>query len=68
MVSADFRIAHASMARRVTGNLQRSLAELERIQGQISSNKQLGRPSDSPVGAVAALRLRAELGLSLIHI
>lgn len=62
MVSADFRIAHASMARRVTGNLQRSLAELERLQAQISSNKQLNRPSDSPVGAVAALRLRAELG------
>ncbi len=62
MVSADFRIAHASMARRVTGNLQRSLAELEQLQEQISSNRQINRPSDSPVGTVAALRLRAELG------
>jgi flagellar hook-associated protein 3 FlgL len=62
MVSADFRITHASMARKVTGNLQRSLAKLESLQEQISSNRAINRPSDSPVGTVAALRLRAELG------
>lgn len=62
MVSADFRITHASMARKVTSNMQRSIAKLERLQEQISSNRQINRPSDSPVGTVAALRLRAELG------
>lgn len=62
MVSADFRITHASMARKVTDNLQSSLQRLERLQEQISSNRQINRPSDSPVGTVAALRLRAELG------
>jgi len=62
MVSADFRITHASMARKVTDNLQHSLQRLERLQEQISSNRRINRPSDSPVGTVAALRLRAELG------
>jgi flagellar hook-associated protein 3 FlgL len=62
MVSADFRITHASMARKVTSNMQRSLQKLEQLQEQISSNRQILRPSDSPVGTVAALRLRAELG------
>jgi flagellar hook-associated protein 3 FlgL len=62
MVSADFRITHASMARKVTDNLQRSLQRLEQLQEQISSNRQINRPSDSPVGTVSALRLRAELG------
>lgn len=62
MVSADFRITHASMARKVTGNLQSSLQRLERLQEQISSNRAINRPSDSPVGTVSALRLRAEIG------
>jgi flagellar hook-associated protein 3 FlgL len=62
MVSADFRVTHASMARKVTGNMQRSIARLEHLQEQISSNRRINRPSDSPVGTVAALRLRAEIG------
>ncbi len=62
MVSADFRITHASMARKVTGNLQNSLLRLQRLQEQISSNKAINRPSDSPVGTVSALRIRAEIG------
>jgi flagellar hook-associated protein 3 FlgL len=62
MVSADFRVTQVSMARKVTGNLQRSLQKLERLHEQISSNREINRPSDSPVGTVAALRLRAELG------
>ena len=62
MVSADFRITHASMARKVTSNLQTSLHRLERLQEQISSNRAINRPSDSPVGTVSALRIRAEIG------
>ncbi len=62
MVSADYRVTQASMARKVTTNLQRSLQKLEQLQDQISSNRQIRRPSDSPVGTVAALQLRADLG------
>jgi flagellar hook-associated protein 3 FlgL len=62
VVSADFRITHASMARKVTSNLQTSLYRLEKLQEQISSNRAINRPSDSPVGTVSALRLRAEIG------
>ncbi len=62
MVSADFRVTHASLARRVTGNLQNSLMKLEQLQEQISSNRKINKPSDSPIGTVAALKLRAELG------
>ncbi len=50
------------MARKVTSNLQTSLHRLERLQEQISSNRAINRPSDSPVGTVSALRIRAEIG------
>lgn len=62
MPSADFRIAHTSLARRSTDNLQRNLAALGRKQDEISSLKRLRRPSDSPVDAVSALRLRSDMG------
>jgi flagellar hook-associated protein 3 FlgL len=62
MPSADFRIAHTSIARRSTDNLQRTLAALSRKQEEVSSLKRLRRPSDSPVDAVSALRLRSDMG------
>jgi flagellar hook-associated protein 3 FlgL len=58
MVSA--RITDSSIHTRVLANLQRNLAKGAKIQEQLSSGKQLNRPSDSPAGTVAALQLRAE--------
>lgn len=42
-------------------SLQRSLARTQTAQDQISSGKQLHRPSDSPTGTVTALQLRGEV-------
>lgn len=62
MPSADFRIAHSSLARRTLDNLQTNLARLARAQDEVSSMKRLRRPSDSPVDTVSAMRLRADMG------
>lgn len=62
MPSAEFRVAHTSLARRSMQNLQGNLQRLGDVQDQISSLKRLRRPSDSPVDTVAAMRLRADLG------
>jgi flagellar hook-associated protein 3 FlgL len=60
--SADFRIAHSSLARRTLDNLQSNLARLADMQEEVSSMKRLRRPSDSPVDTVSAMRLRADIG------
>ncbi|MEV6600693.1 flagellin [Actinoplanes sp. NPDC051346] len=54
------RVTEGSIHTRVLANLQRSLAKGAQIQDQLSSGKQLTRPSDSPAGTVAALQLRSE--------
>ena len=54
------RITDRSIHTRVLANLQRSLAKGDRIQDQLSSGKQLNRPSDSPSGTVSSMQLRAE--------
>jgi flagellar hook-associated protein 3 FlgL len=64
MPSADFRITHGGAARLVLSNLQTNQRRLADLQDQVSSMKQLRRPSDSPVGAVSALSLRSQLGRS----
>jgi flagellar hook-associated protein 3 FlgL len=43
------------------GDLNRSMARGQKLQEQISSGKQLSRPSDSPTGTVTSLQLRGEL-------
>jgi flagellar hook-associated protein 3 FlgL len=54
------RITESSIHTRVLANLQRNLAQGAKIQDQLSSGKQLNRPSDSPAGTVSALQLRSE--------
>jgi flagellar hook-associated protein 3 FlgL len=49
------------MNTRALGDMQRSLARGQRLQAQISSGKQLSRPSDSPTGTVTSLQLRGEV-------
>lgn len=62
MVAA--RVTESSIHTRVLANLQRNLAKGAQIQDQLSSGKQLNRPSDSPAGTVSALQLRAESRMS----
>ncbi|MGW4945221.1 flagellin N-terminal helical domain-containing protein [Actinoplanes sp. NPDC004185] len=54
------RITESSIHTRVLANLQRNIAKGAKIQDQLSSGKQLNRPSDSPAGTVSALQLRGE--------
>ena len=52
------RVTERSIHTRVLANLQRNLAKGSHIQDQLSSGKQISRPSDSPAGTVSALQLR----------
>src|SRR3954464_12134885 len=54
------RGTESSIHTRVLNNLQRNIAKGEKIQEQLSSGKQLNRPSDSPTGTVSSLQLRGE--------
>jgi flagellar hook-associated protein 3 FlgL len=55
------RVTETSMNTRVLGDMQRSLSRGQKLQAQISSGKQIGRPSDSPTGTVTSLQLRGEV-------
>jgi flagellar hook-associated protein 3 FlgL len=54
------RVTDNSIHTRVLANLQRNIAKGEKIQEQLSSGKQINRPSDSPTGTVSSLQLRGE--------
>ncbi|GGN15470.1 flagellar hook-associated protein FlgL [Actinoplanes campanulatus] len=60
-MSMSPRVTENSVRTRVMGNLQRSLGRTHTTMEQISSGKQLHRPSDSPTGTVTALQLRGEV-------
>src|ERR1041384_1956172 len=53
-------VTEGSIHTRVLANLQRNIAKGQKIQDQLSSGKQINRPSDSPTGTVASLQLRGE--------
>jgi len=55
------RVTQRSISASSSANLQHNLLQMQRLQEQLSSGRQLGRPSDSPTGTVSALRLRADL-------
>src|SRR3954469_13077427 len=55
------RVTETSMQTRVLADLQRTLSRGQKLQTQISSGKQLSRPSDSPTGTVTSLQLRGEV-------
>jgi flagellar hook-associated protein 3 FlgL len=54
------RVTESSIHTRVLANLQRNIAKGEKIQEQLSSGKQINRPSDSPTGTVSSMQLRGE--------
>jgi flagellar hook-associated protein 3 FlgL len=59
-VAVTGRVTEHSIHTRVLANLQRNIARTEKLQEQLSSGKQINRPSDSPTGTVSALQLRTE--------
>jgi flagellar hook-associated protein 3 FlgL len=54
------RVTEGSIHTRVLANLQRNMAQGAKIQEQLSSGKQLNRPSDSPTGTITSMELRGE--------
>src|SRR3954467_14856349 len=58
------RVTESSIHTRVLANLQRSIAKGQKLQDQLSSGRQINRPSDSPTGTVASLQLRGEVRAS----
>ncbi|GAA2872150.1 flagellar hook-associated protein FlgL [Actinoplanes cyaneus] len=60
-MSSSPRITQSSVRTRTMASLQRNLGAAQKAQDQISSGKQLTRPSDSPTGTVTALQLRGEV-------
>ena len=60
-MSSGFRVTQRSIGVQALHNLQGNLDRLGRLQQQLSSGKVLSRPSDSPTGSVASLRLRSEV-------
>jgi flagellar hook-associated protein 3 FlgL len=60
-VSSAFRITQRSMSQSALAGLQANLARLQATQAKLSSGRSISRPSDSPTGTMAALRLRSDL-------
>ncbi|MEV0896862.1 flagellin [Actinoplanes sp. NPDC049802] len=60
-MSSSPRVTESSVRTRTIASLQRNLSRTQSAQDQISSGKQLRRPSDSPTGTVTALQLRGEV-------
>lgn len=55
------RVTHRSMGSNVLANLQGNLTRLGKLQEQLSSGKQISRPSDSPAGTVSVMELRGQV-------
>jgi flagellar hook-associated protein 3 FlgL len=61
------RVTQRSIANRALSGLQGNLARMSRLQDQLSSGKQLSRPSDSPAATVSSLHLRSEMRAAQQH-
>ena len=55
------RITQKTVSRTVMDGLQGNLARMQKLQEQLSSGKQMSRPSDSPVKTVEALQFRSTI-------
>jgi flagellar hook-associated protein 3 FlgL len=60
-MSSAFRITQRSMSQTTLAGLQANLARLQATQARLSSGRAISRPSDSPTGTMASLRLRSDL-------
>ena len=60
-MSSAFRITQRSLSQSNVAGLQAALGRLQATQARLSSGRAIQRPSDSPTGTMAALRLRSDL-------
>jgi flagellar hook-associated protein 3 FlgL len=54
-----FRVTEKVISNNTMNNLQYSMQKLQNLQSQLSSGRQIQKPSDDPSGAVSAMGLRA---------
>src|SRR3712207_140913 len=59
-MAMQLRVTDGAITNRVLQNLQGNLTRVDNLQEQLSSGKQISRPSDSPTGTVSAMQLRGE--------
>ncbi|MFN8034908.1 MAG: flagellar hook-associated protein FlgL [Acidimicrobiia bacterium] len=57
----NFRITQQTIGQQTFANLQLSLNKLQALQQELSSGRQLNKPSDDPQGTVAALSMRGDI-------
>jgi flagellar hook-associated protein 3 FlgL len=67
-MSTAFRITQRSVSTTMLQGLQSNQSKLQKIQEQLSSGKQISRPSDSPVKTVETMQFRSELRRTEQHI
>ena len=60
-MSSAYRITQRSVSTTMMSGLQSNLGRLQKLQEQLSSGKQVSRPSDSPVKTVEALQFRSTI-------
>jgi flagellar hook-associated protein 3 FlgL len=60
-VSTAFRITNRSIHRTVMDGLQGNLGRMQRLQEQLSSGREVSRPSDSPIATVSAMQYRSQM-------
>lgn len=60
-MSSAFRITQRTVSSTMLGGLQTNLGKMQKIQEQLSTGRQVNRPSDSPVKTVEALQFRSNM-------
>jgi flagellar hook-associated protein 3 FlgL len=60
-MSTAFRVTQKSVTRTVMDGLQSNMSRMQKLQEQLSSGKQVSRPSDSPVKTVEAMQFRSNI-------
>ena len=60
-MSSALRVTQRTVTNTLLSGLQANMARMQQLQEQLSSGRQLNRPSDSPVKTVEAMQFRATL-------
>ncbi len=60
-MSSPMRVTQGSISRTMLTGLQINLGRLQTLQEQLSSGRQISRPSDNPAGTVAAMQFRSDI-------
>ena len=60
-MSSAFRITQRTVSSTMLNGLQQNLGKMQKFQEQLSTGRQVNRPSDSPVKTVEALQYRSNI-------